>query len=89
MHVRVSGSERNTHTLSQTHTHTHTHTHTLRSPVSKPEAVRSRVSDPEGISCAERNHHCTKYSPRSHQVHEKNSEGTQGEKKLNFCLFSR
>lgn len=66
MRVRVSCSEGNTHT--------HPHTHTLRSPVSKPEAVSSqvsdpssRVSDPEGIRLAQ----VHRYRPGPQQVTEK------------------
>ena len=50
---------------------THTHTHTLRSPVSKPEAVSSWVSNPKGISSAGKLHPCTEYRPGFHQVEEK------------------
>ena len=73
MHVRASGSEGNTHI----------YTHTLRSPVNKPEAVSSQVSDPEGISCAERYHHCIEYRPGSPQVQEEAPREPEG-KKLNF-----
>lgn len=59
------------HTLTpRTHTHTHT-SPTLRSPVGKPEAVNSGVSDPEGISFAEMDHHRPEDRPGSHQIKKK------------------
>lgn len=73
MHVRASGSEGNTHI----------YTHTPRCPVNKSEAVSSQMSDPEGISCAERYRHCIEYRPGSHQVQEKAPREPMG-KKLNF-----